>query len=148
MQGGKEHGVPILISEIHPNQPAHRCQQLYIGDAILSVNGIDLRSSKHAEAVHILSQQVMVMMMISLFMVMMMMISLFMVVMMMISLFMVVMMMISLFMVVMMMISLFMVVFGEGERRFQIFFYEKLISPPVLAKEDFEQILFLFDWQM
>lgn len=58
IQGGKEHGVPILISEIHEGQPADKCDALYVGDAILSVNGIDLRESKHAEAVHILSQQV------------------------------------------------------------------------------------------
>lgn len=58
VQGGKEHGVPILISEIHEGQPADKCDALYVGDAILSVNGIDLRESKHAEAVHILSQQV------------------------------------------------------------------------------------------
>ena len=57
-QGGKEHGVPILISEIHEGQPAERCGQLYVGDAILSVNGIDLRNAKHGEAVTILSQQV------------------------------------------------------------------------------------------
>ncbi|VDN31607.1 unnamed protein product [Gongylonema pulchrum] len=56
--GGKEHGVPILISEIHPSQPAERCGQLYVGDAILSVNGIDLRTAKHNEAVQILSEQV------------------------------------------------------------------------------------------
>ncbi|XP_002735067.1 Golgi-associated PDZ and coiled-coil motif-containing protein-like [Saccoglossus kowalevskii] len=55
--GGKEHGVPILISEIHEGQPADRCNGLYIGDAILSVNGIDLRQAKHAEAVDILSRQ-------------------------------------------------------------------------------------------
>nr|CDQ02905.1 BMA-GOPC-1 [Brugia malayi] len=55
--GGKEHGVPILISEIHPNQPAERCGNLFVGDAILSVNGIDLRTAKHNEAVHILSEQ-------------------------------------------------------------------------------------------
>ncbi|KAK3089179.1 hypothetical protein FSP39_001532 [Pinctada imbricata] len=55
--GGKEHGVPILISEIHEGQPADKCEALYVGDAILSVNGIDLRNSKHAEAVQILSQQ-------------------------------------------------------------------------------------------
>ncbi|GFR72238.1 Golgi-associated PDZ and coiled-coil motif-containing protein-like [Elysia marginata] len=55
--GGKEHGVPILISEIHEGQPAERCGQLYVGDAILSVNGIDLRNAKHGEAVTILSQQ-------------------------------------------------------------------------------------------
>uniref|UniRef100_A0A915CDM9 Golgi-associated PDZ and coiled-coil motif-containing protein n=1 Tax=Parascaris univalens TaxID=6257 RepID=A0A915CDM9_PARUN len=55
--GGKEHGVPILISEIHAGQPAERCGNLYVGDAILSVNGIDLRTAKHAEAVQILSKQ-------------------------------------------------------------------------------------------
>ncbi|XP_048769401.1 Golgi-associated PDZ and coiled-coil motif-containing protein-like isoform X2 [Ostrea edulis] len=55
--GGKEHGVPILISEIHEGQPADKCDTLFVGDAILSVNGRDLRESKHAEAVHILSQQ-------------------------------------------------------------------------------------------
>ncbi|GCC25946.1 Golgi-associated PDZ and coiled-coil motif-containing protein isoform X2 [Chiloscyllium punctatum] len=55
--GGKEHGVPILISEIHPGQPAERCDGLHVGDAILAVNGIDLRDAKHKEAVTILSQQ-------------------------------------------------------------------------------------------
>ena len=58
LQGGKEHGVPILISEIHEGQPADRCQGLYVGDAILSVNQHDLRNAKHAEAVQLLSQQV------------------------------------------------------------------------------------------
>ena len=58
LQGGKEHGVPILISEIHEGQPAERCKALFIGDAILSVNNIDLRNAKHGEAVQILSQQV------------------------------------------------------------------------------------------
>ncbi|XP_032440961.1 Golgi-associated PDZ and coiled-coil motif-containing protein isoform X1 [Xiphophorus hellerii] len=55
--GGKEHGVPILISEIHPNQPADRCGGLHVGDAILAVNSINLRDAKHKEAVTILSQQ-------------------------------------------------------------------------------------------
>ncbi|XP_041109042.1 Golgi-associated PDZ and coiled-coil motif-containing protein-like isoform X1 [Polyodon spathula] len=55
--GGKEHGVPILISEIHPSQPAERCGGLHVGDAILAVNGINLRDAKHKEAVTILSQQ-------------------------------------------------------------------------------------------
>ncbi|KAM6354608.1 Golgi-associated PDZ and coiled-coil motif-containing protein isoform 3-T3 [Podargus strigoides] len=30
--GGKEHGVPILISEIHPGQPADRCGGLHRGE--------------------------------------------------------------------------------------------------------------------
>lgn len=55
--GGKEHGVPILISEIHTNQPADRCGGLHVGDAILAVNSINLRDAKHKEAVTILSQQ-------------------------------------------------------------------------------------------
>lgn len=55
--GGKEHGVPILISEIHPGQPAERAGSLFVGDAILSVNGEDLRSAKHSEAVALLSAQ-------------------------------------------------------------------------------------------
>ncbi|XP_048841512.1 Golgi-associated PDZ and coiled-coil motif-containing protein isoform X2 [Brienomyrus brachyistius] len=55
--GGKEHGVPILISEIHPAQPAERCGGLHVGDAILAVNSINLRDAKHKEAVNILSQQ-------------------------------------------------------------------------------------------
>ncbi|XP_054164122.1 Golgi-associated PDZ and coiled-coil motif-containing protein-like [Oppia nitens] len=55
--GGKEHGVPIIISQIHPDTPAARSGALYIGDAILSVNSIDLRQAKHMEAAHILSNQ-------------------------------------------------------------------------------------------
>ncbi|EDO46649.1 predicted protein [Nematostella vectensis] len=53
--GGKEHGVPILISEIHDGMPAARCGGLYVGDAILAVNGIDLQDAKHNDAVKILS---------------------------------------------------------------------------------------------
>ncbi|KRX79325.1 Golgi-associated PDZ and coiled-coil motif-containing protein [Trichinella sp. T6] len=56
--GGREHGVPILISDIHENQVADRVGLLKVGDAILSVNGIDLIKAKHAEAVKILSEQV------------------------------------------------------------------------------------------
>ena len=42
-QGGREHGVPILVSVIHPDTPASRSNQLFVGDAILSVNGHNLR---------------------------------------------------------------------------------------------------------
>lgn len=56
--GGKEHGLPILISEIHQGGPAWRSGQLYVGDSILAVNKHDLRDSKHAEAVQILSSVV------------------------------------------------------------------------------------------
>ncbi|XP_017783219.1 PREDICTED: uncharacterized protein LOC108567333 [Nicrophorus vespilloides] len=54
--GGREHGVPILISELEPNGPAAVSGQLYIGDAILSVNERDLRQACHKEAVDILKQ--------------------------------------------------------------------------------------------
>ncbi|KRT80420.1 PDZ domain-containing protein [Oryctes borbonicus] len=54
--GGREHGVPILISELEPNGPAALSGQLYIGDAILSVNDRDLRQACHREAVDILKQ--------------------------------------------------------------------------------------------
>ncbi len=56
--GGKEHGLPILISEIHDDGPAWRCGQLYVGDSILAVNKQDLRDIKHTEAVQILSSAV------------------------------------------------------------------------------------------
>ncbi|KAE9413415.1 hypothetical protein Angca_005413 [Angiostrongylus cantonensis] len=55
--GGAEHALPIVISEIQPGQPAHRCGQIFVGDAIMSVNGFDLRNAKHQQAVDILSSQ-------------------------------------------------------------------------------------------
>lgn len=56
--GGKEHGLPILISEIHEDGPAWRTGQLYVGDSILAVNKHDLRDTKHKDAVQILSSVV------------------------------------------------------------------------------------------
>jgi len=53
--GGKEHGLPILISEISKNGLAYQSGQLFVGDSILSVNKYDLRNVKHADAVKILS---------------------------------------------------------------------------------------------
>ncbi|KAI1299208.1 Golgi-associated PDZ and coiled-coil motif-containing protein [Halotydeus destructor] len=55
--GGKEHGIPVLISEIHPESAAHRSGQLYVGDAILSVNSIDLREARHQVAAQVLSSE-------------------------------------------------------------------------------------------
>jgi C-terminal processing protease CtpA/Prc len=43
IQGGREHGVPILISELEPDGAAAKCGALYVGDAILSANGQDLK---------------------------------------------------------------------------------------------------------
>lgn len=53
--GGREHGVPILISELEADGPAARTNQLYVGDAILAVNRVDLRQAGHKEAVALLS---------------------------------------------------------------------------------------------
>lgn len=53
--GGKEHGVPILISEIHPDSPAFKSKKLFVGDAILCVDDIELKNARHSEAVNILS---------------------------------------------------------------------------------------------
>lgn len=50
--------MPVLISEIHTNGPAHQSGELFIGDAIISVNGNDLREALHSEAVEVLSNLV------------------------------------------------------------------------------------------
>ncbi|KAL3282399.1 hypothetical protein HHI36_005584 [Cryptolaemus montrouzieri] len=55
--GGREHGVPILISELEARGPAAMTEKLFIGDAILFVNDKDLRQACHKEAVDILQQQ-------------------------------------------------------------------------------------------
>ncbi|KAK3851598.1 hypothetical protein Pcinc_041766 [Petrolisthes cinctipes] len=55
--GGREHGVPILVSVIHPDTPAARCANLFVGDAILTVNDISLREVSHGDAAKILSSQ-------------------------------------------------------------------------------------------
>jgi hypothetical protein len=56
--GGRDHGVPILISEIHEDGPAARSEQLYVGDAILAVNDVDLKDVSHTQAVEVLSNLV------------------------------------------------------------------------------------------
>lgn len=53
--GGLEHGVPIVISEVLPDMPAWRSGKLFVGDAILAANGVDLREAKHHDAVKVLS---------------------------------------------------------------------------------------------
>ncbi|PAA70395.1 hypothetical protein BOX15_Mlig005310g1 [Macrostomum lignano] len=53
--GGREHGAPILISELHPGLPAARCGLIRVGDAILSVDGVSLREARHHDAVQVLS---------------------------------------------------------------------------------------------
>ncbi|KAL6489607.1 hypothetical protein MHYP_G00033480, partial [Metynnis hypsauchen] len=51
IKGGKENKMPILISKIFRGLAADQTQALYVGDAILSVNGVNLRDATHDEAV-------------------------------------------------------------------------------------------------
>lgn len=57
-QGGQEHGVPIVIAEIKDGALASQSGAFVVGDAILSVNDIDLRGAKHSDATSALSQLV------------------------------------------------------------------------------------------
>lgn len=51
IKGGKENKMPILISKIFKGLAADQTNALYVGDAILSVNGVNLRDATHDEAV-------------------------------------------------------------------------------------------------
>lgn len=56
IKGGKENKMPILISKIFKGLAADQTQALYVGDAILSVNGMNLRDATHDEAVQVLKR--------------------------------------------------------------------------------------------
>jgi len=56
IKGGRENKMPILISKIFPGMAADRAQKLFVGDAILSVNGEDLREATHDDAVRTLKR--------------------------------------------------------------------------------------------
>ncbi|XP_057666346.1 beta-1-syntrophin isoform X2 [Diorhabda carinulata] len=56
IKGGKENKMPILISKIFKGMAADQTEQLYVGDAILSVNGDDLREATHDDAVKALKR--------------------------------------------------------------------------------------------
>lgn len=56
IKGGKENKMPILISKIFKGLAADQTQTLYVGDAILTVNGANLRDATHDEAVQALKR--------------------------------------------------------------------------------------------
>ncbi|XP_076109895.1 beta-1-syntrophin-like [Mytilus galloprovincialis] len=56
IKGGKENKMPILISKIFKGMAADKTEKLYVGDAILSVNGEDLREATHDDAVKALKK--------------------------------------------------------------------------------------------
>ncbi|ROT62382.1 Beta-1-syntrophin [Penaeus vannamei] len=56
IKGGRENKMPILISKIFKGMAADLTENLYVGDAILSVNGEDLKEATHDEAVRALKR--------------------------------------------------------------------------------------------
>ncbi|MGH0123680.1 UNVERIFIED_CONTAM: hypothetical protein FKN15_028911 [Acipenser sinensis] len=56
IKGGQENRMPILISKIFPGLAADHSRALRVGDAILSVNGNDLREATHDQAVQALKK--------------------------------------------------------------------------------------------
>lgn len=56
IKGGRENRMPILISKIFPGLAADQSRALRVGDAILSVNGNDLREATHDVAVQALKK--------------------------------------------------------------------------------------------
>ncbi|KFD50177.1 hypothetical protein M513_08922 [Trichuris suis] len=56
IKGGRENKMPILISKIFKGMAADDTRQLYVGDAILAVNGESLRDATHDEAVRALKR--------------------------------------------------------------------------------------------
>ncbi|XP_058798374.1 gamma-1-syntrophin isoform X2 [Phymastichus coffea] len=54
IKGGAEHKLPVLISRIYKNQAADQTGQLFVGDAIIKVNGEYITACNHDDAVNIL----------------------------------------------------------------------------------------------
>jgi hypothetical protein len=54
IKGGVENKMPILISKIFPGMAADLTGRLHVGDAILSVDGQDLKDATHDDAVSVL----------------------------------------------------------------------------------------------
>ena len=53
--GGKEHGLPVMISEVFPDSSVSRSKRIAAGDVILAVNGDSFEDMTHNEAVRYLS---------------------------------------------------------------------------------------------
>lgn len=54
IKGGAEHKLPILISRIYKDQAADASGQLFVGDAVIKVNGEYITACPHDDAVNIL----------------------------------------------------------------------------------------------
>lgn len=56
VKGGREHNLPILISRLPEDKPAARSRKLFVGDAILRINGRSVLHDTHEEAVRLLKK--------------------------------------------------------------------------------------------
>ncbi|KAF8363495.1 stn-1 [Pristionchus pacificus] len=56
IKGGRDNHMPIIISKIFKGMAADQTGELFVGDAILSVNGDDLLHASHDEAVRALKR--------------------------------------------------------------------------------------------
>ncbi|XP_035287451.1 gamma-2-syntrophin [Anguilla anguilla] len=54
IKGGAEHKVPVVISKIFKEQSADQSEMLFVGDAMLQVNGINVENATHEEVVQLL----------------------------------------------------------------------------------------------
>ncbi|XP_009333497.1 PREDICTED: gamma-1-syntrophin [Pygoscelis adeliae] len=54
IKGGAEHSIPVVVSKISKEQRAELSGLLFIGDAILQINGINVRKCRHEEVVQVL----------------------------------------------------------------------------------------------
>ncbi|XP_053316419.1 gamma-2-syntrophin [Spea bombifrons] len=54
IKGGAQHKVPVVISKIFKGQAADQSGMLFIGDAVMQVNGINVENATHEEVVHLL----------------------------------------------------------------------------------------------
>ncbi|CAB3400349.1 unnamed protein product [Caenorhabditis bovis] len=56
IKGGSENSqhLPIVISKIFPGLPADECGELFVGDAIVEVNGTSIEGQSHDEVVNML----------------------------------------------------------------------------------------------
>ncbi|VDM30495.1 unnamed protein product [Hydatigera taeniaeformis] len=56
IKGGREFGTPIIISKVFKGMAADQSKQLKVGDVILAVNGENMRTASHNEAVKALKK--------------------------------------------------------------------------------------------
>ncbi|KAL0969373.1 hypothetical protein UPYG_G00226200 [Umbra pygmaea] len=54
IKGGAEHKVPVVISKIFKDQVADQTGKLFVGDAMLQINGINVDNCTHEEVVNLL----------------------------------------------------------------------------------------------